>query len=109
MVACTPVVLSALMAFANELSVAAAGIIVWGTPPTVSVKLVAELRFWVTGSVTVRPEVLTALENAPALPTVTVYVPGNASAPTLALRTVPSETDDQCRLPLLEAQLATLA
>ena len=88
-VACTLPPAPALMAAANEFRLFAAGVIVCGTPPIVSVKVELVLMLWLDGSVTVgRLLALMELEDEPASFTSTVYVPGKAATPVLAVITV---------------------
>src|ERR1700730_1835929 len=102
MVACT-LVPAALMAAASEFRLFAAGVIVCGTPPIVSVKVELVLMLWIAGSVTLgRLLGLMELEDEPGSVTKIVYVPGSAPASVLALITVLSETEEDTRFWLAE-------
>src|SRR5579859_3299414 len=106
MVACTFAPASALIAAASEFRLFAAGVMVCGTPPIVSVKVELALMLWVVGSVTVgRVLALMELEDEPGLATWTVYAPGSAPAPVLAVMTVGSETEEASRFWLAEFRL----
>ena len=73
------------MAAANEFRLFAAGVIVCGTPPIVSVKVELVLMLWLDGSVTVgRLLALMELVDEPGSVTKIVYVAGSAPASVLA-------------------------
>ena len=95
-----------LMAAARAFRLFAAGVIVCGTPPIDSVKVELPLMLWIAGSVTVgRVSALMELEDDPASVTCTVYTPGSAPAPVLAVTTVSSATEEDSRFWLEESRL----
>ena len=97
-VACTLPPVPALMAAANEFRLFAAGVIVCGTPPIVSVKVELVLMLWLDGLVTVgRLLALMELVDEPGSVTKIVYVAGSAPGSVLAVITVLSETEEDTR------------
>src|SRR5260221_11721853 len=106
MVACTFAPASALIAAASEFKLLADGVIVCDTPPIVSVNVELALMLWVVELVTLgRLPALMELEDVPGSVTSTVYAPGSAPAPVLAVITVGSETEEASRFWLAEFKL----